>query len=445
MMMEHQLKFFLVLFLGISISLAACAPSMKDVDNLERKSLSHTATEAERIEAIETIGQIEEPDPSALPPLYNALKNDTSPRVRAAAAQSIAQLGFATASQRLVEALEDDKDPTVRAAAIDGLYTLIGPNAEEQFIRYSRSDSSPQVRSRCVAYLGIIGNPEVEKEIRHCLETDPSAAVRAEAAIALGKLADEKSFQALKRAANKDLSENGRTESIIAIGQIPGWDSVLFLAGALGNSHMQDAAITSVHKNADLYQSRKIITSLMKIADKHPEMIVDNRVTDIFMISDDSRLNPYIQQYLLHPKALRDTIGMMVIARRGDGDNSLVPTLMDDLKVEEDPTRQIILIYALGVYRDARALPVLETLARENTDTPGDQLSELLAAIQSINEPRSEELLKHICCHTADKSTRAQACTAYENIAEMNPVSKIPDLDCNKSGFGKMLDKIGIN
>jgi hypothetical protein len=91
--------------------------------------------------------------------LLDSLKNDSSFKVRAKAAEIIGKKGDITAVSALIEALLKDENEVVRASAANALATLVGPS----------------------------GNPDALKALKTAADKDTSSLVKAEALKASGR------------------------------------------------------------------------------------------------------------------------------------------------------------------------------------------------------------------------------------------------------------------
>jgi hypothetical protein len=121
----------------------------------------------------------------ALPELLGALA-DKDPRIRAAAAEALGEVGDASAVEPLGKALASDADSDVRDAAAEALGDIGSPNAVP-LLSAGLRDADEDVRETVVDALGSIGGPDAERVLRQAL-SDPDEDVRDAAAAALAKM-----------------------------------------------------------------------------------------------------------------------------------------------------------------------------------------------------------------------------------------------------------------
>lgn len=127
----------------------------------------------------------DEDSAKALPLLFGAL-NDQDPRIRAAAAEALGELGDPSAIEALGTALAKDTDSNVREAAAEALGEMGSPNAV-QVLRTGLKDADEEVREAVVEALGSIGGPDAERVLRQAL-ADSDEDVRDAAVAALAKM-----------------------------------------------------------------------------------------------------------------------------------------------------------------------------------------------------------------------------------------------------------------
>jgi len=137
-------------------------------------------------EKLMNIEDLADEDPAkALPLLYGHL-NDQDPRVRAAAAEALGELGDESAIEALGKALAKDSDSDVRESVADALGEMGSPNSV-QVLRAGLKDSDEDVRAAVVDALGEVGGAEAERVLRQAL-ADQDEDVRDAAVAALAKL-----------------------------------------------------------------------------------------------------------------------------------------------------------------------------------------------------------------------------------------------------------------
>jgi len=141
-------------------------------------------------ERLAKIDDLADEDPAkALPPLLGALA-DKDPRIRAAAAEALGEVGDPSAIEPLGKALASDADSNVREAAAEALGDVGSPNAIPM-LRGGLRDADSDVREAVVDALAGIGGPEAERVLRQAL-ADSDEDVRDAAAAALAKMKQTK-------------------------------------------------------------------------------------------------------------------------------------------------------------------------------------------------------------------------------------------------------------
>ena len=163
-----------------------------------------------RREAVLALGKLG--DPTLLPTLGRALRQDRDAGVRAAAAQSLPNLRDTAAVAALVVALDDSAAP-VRHSALAGLNRLWGRRAQEAAI--AALDDKDETARYIAAQ--ILGKRRVSAALEGMCDAlaDSSVWVRLEAARALGRLDDARAVppleKALKRGNGPDADEARRS------------------------------------------------------------------------------------------------------------------------------------------------------------------------------------------------------------------------------------------
>lgn len=143
-----------------------------------------------------------------------ALLHDPQPRVRAAAAFALGQIGTSKAEDSLLNALRQESDSTVVARILEALGKVGGENALEEVIAYGDSTAGPSVRSEQALAVArfALRTIKSERSIWFCfdLTTHPNAQLRWRALLALWRTAPHglidieiaKRAEDLKRLAN---------------------------------------------------------------------------------------------------------------------------------------------------------------------------------------------------------------------------------------------------
>jgi len=387
---------------------------MKDLSKLQ-KNLTES-DEKTRVNAAKDIGRIKESTPAVLPPLYSALKTDSSPEVRAEAANSLGQLRFSEAKAPLTEALESDPNPEVRAASADALHRVAGHASLDPLLNALGKDGSPEVRAACVKLAGKIGDQRATADIRKSLQADTSAKVRAQAAASLGELKNQEDFKLLRDTAIKDQDKDVRVAAVLAIAFVPGNDSMDFLHDALGDSSLGDSALTAVQKSGRALESPKLISRLIAMGDSSPK--VDERILQVLLEVDDSRASSYIYRGITDASYTSESeyVERCVNWFKARGDISPVTRLMNDLRVSTQLKTQARIVHALGYFQDARAVPMLLDMLKSRSQYSNCLPKHLMWAMAVIGDPLPWNYLCHLHCNDPDKNIRYEAGDALYHL-----------------------------
>jgi bilin biosynthesis protein len=238
-----------------------------DDESLLDRMVEHLADERDRaqMELIDTFGEIGE---VATPILVSALSEHQNPRVRSAAARSLAKIADPAAVENLVSALIEDQDTGVRAAAaaalsrledvaVPGLVSVLAsPTCDEaqkgqatwalsqvgpsSLIILVPSLQHPDVDVRCAVLRSIakIVQGEPDPTMVTCLEeslSDAFAPVRAEAIRALADLKQQRSVQSIALGV-QDQDPDVRQAAVIALGRFRNAEALPSLKIALQDS-----------------------------------------------------------------------------------------------------------------------------------------------------------------------------------------------------------------
>jgi bilin biosynthesis protein len=233
-----------------------------DDESLLDRMVEHLADERDRaqMELIDTFGEIGE---VATPILVSALSEHQNPRVRSAAARSLAKIADPAAVENLVSALIEDHDTGVRAAAaaalsrledvaVPGLVSVLAsPTCDEaqkgqaawalsqvgpsSLIILVPSLQHPDVDVRCAVLRSIakIVQGEPDPTIVTCLEESLSDAF--EAIRALADLKQQRSVQSIALGV-QDQDPDVRQAAVIALGRFRNAEALPSLKIALQDS-----------------------------------------------------------------------------------------------------------------------------------------------------------------------------------------------------------------
>ena len=154
-------------------------------------------------------------DPQSLPALINALTN-SSPKVRAHAAETLGELRNRSAVNPLIAALSDS-EPRVRTQAAYALSVIRDHRAADPLVR-ALQDSSPEVRAAAAEALGQLGDRGVVDLLIAALK-DSNGRVRSSAAFALGQIKDDRAVDPLISVLH-DSDDGVRALASLALGEI---------------------------------------------------------------------------------------------------------------------------------------------------------------------------------------------------------------------------------
>jgi len=152
-------KRYVILFLVIAITLAACAPNIERLQergNVEKliDALDFERDPDVRADAARALGELGADE--ALEPLLTLLSDDEVAEVRSAAAKALGQIDGSRVIQPLIDALED-RSSMVKKSAEEGL-ALCGEQAVEPMIELLESEDEGLYQS-AVDVLSAIGSP----------------------------------------------------------------------------------------------------------------------------------------------------------------------------------------------------------------------------------------------------------------------------------------------
>lgn len=162
------------------------------IDQLDTSS----DTKAEKvIRSLVAIGK------SSVPPLIEAAKDATRPRIRKWSLQALGSLGDRRAASLLVAALKDER-MTVRLHAVKGLARMKYGKGARPIAALLR-DASGGIRVNALYALMILGDPSIAAPVQKAL-SDPQWYVRQSAAETCGRLGLKKAKKKLETLSKKD-------------------------------------------------------------------------------------------------------------------------------------------------------------------------------------------------------------------------------------------------
>jgi len=164
------------------LAVSACSGRVSDELAAALGRILETDLEARvRAEAAEVLAEIGE---AALEPLL-AAAGDSSGIVREAAATGLGELTHAAALPWLMDAAAADTEKLVREAAVAAL-GAIGDEVAVPVLLELVATGPPQVRRRCVVALSVFDGPEIEAAIRAARD-DRNPMVREAAEMVIGR------------------------------------------------------------------------------------------------------------------------------------------------------------------------------------------------------------------------------------------------------------------
>ncbi len=164
-------------------------------------------------------------DYGGLQPLSDAIANDQSPQVRAAAASALGRMNatgggrmVGTTQQGLSQAMTD-KDESVRIAAMHAA-TKVNTFTDEQTAAKGIGDASPNVRRLAVQLLEDLHAKDTVASVMTLAQSDADVQVRLSACHALGTFRDASAKSTLQSIAQNDANTFVRDAANIALRQM---------------------------------------------------------------------------------------------------------------------------------------------------------------------------------------------------------------------------------
>lgn len=154
-------------------------------------------------------------DGSGITPISDAIANDSSPLVRAAAASALGRMNSAGTNGALSKALVDS-DPSVQSAAIKAA-GRVNEFTDEQTASKLVGSSNPTVRALGVGLLEDLRAKDTVASVISLAQNDTDINVRIAACHALGVFRDSSASSALQNIANNDASTLVRDAAVIAL------------------------------------------------------------------------------------------------------------------------------------------------------------------------------------------------------------------------------------
>ena len=176
---------------------------------------------ADRADAVVALGKMKN-DEEVIGALGEALRNDKAWGVRAAAADTLGQMGGASASKLLLAALDSNDKPWVRNRVVSALGNFKDDAAVAAKLNsIAKQDDSYRARAAALQALGRLKGPDAFATLEAAVVADsPDGFLRNAALRSLGSLADDKAVPLLLQwsAAGKPL--DSRTAAINSLGRL---------------------------------------------------------------------------------------------------------------------------------------------------------------------------------------------------------------------------------
>jgi aminopeptidase N len=210
----------------------------------EKKELLYqlkNATEvADRADAAEALAKLKSDD-EAVAALGEALRNDRSSGVRRTAANSLGELGGASASKQLLEGLNSAKEPWVRGSIVVALENFKDDAAVVARLQaVAGEDSSYRARGAALRAIGRIKGAGAYETLVAAVNSDsPDGFLRNAALSGLGALSDDKAVPLLREwaAPGKDLDSREAAIGSLARLQKDNKELTQVIGGYLQDSH----------------------------------------------------------------------------------------------------------------------------------------------------------------------------------------------------------------
>lgn len=202
--------------------------------------LKNAADLADRADAAVALGKIKNDD-EAVAALGEALRNDKAWGVRATAADTLGQVGGATASKLLLEALNATNEPWVRHRIVSALGNFKDDAAiAAKLTALAKEDNSYRARAAALQALGKLKAPNAFATLEAAVAADsPDGFLRNAALRSLGSLGDDKGVPLLQQwsALGKPIETRTAAISSLALLQKENKDITKELAGYLTEPH----------------------------------------------------------------------------------------------------------------------------------------------------------------------------------------------------------------
>ena len=309
-------------------------------------------------------------DPGLVERLVGFL-GDPGPEMRGATAAVLGSLGDRRAADALARAL-DDADVIVRERVAVSLAALNDRRAVPVLVEelVSSDDGARRVAAHL---LGRLRDPRAVAPLVQVLEGDGAAFVRAAAATALGLSGDGRAFHPLVRALVGDRERNVSMSAADALGELRDPRAVPDLLARLDDSGVERGVARGLLALGDAALDPLIDVLLHEGRAKRRE-----RAAFVLGLSRRPRVVPTLVA------ALRDRVKDVrfesASALGHFGEPALAP-LIELLDGDDEQTQHLVL-YALGVMADPRAVPHLLTALRSGSEGLAQRAARSLRSVK---------------------------------------------------------------
>ena len=183
--------------------------------------LKNASDVADRADAVVALGKLRNDD-EAVAVLGDALRNDKVWGVRATAADTLGQMGGASASKLLLAALDSKDAPWVRSRIVSALGNLKGDEAVVAKLNsVAKQDGSYRARASALQALGRLKVPAAFAALEAAVTADsPDGILRNAALRSLGPLGDDKAVPLLLQWSAPGKPIDSRTAAINSLGRL---------------------------------------------------------------------------------------------------------------------------------------------------------------------------------------------------------------------------------
>lgn len=404
-------------------------PSLFDLErNGDVEQLAAVLAESDnptvRQRAAEILGDLEATDEEGIDALIDAVEEDDSEAVRAAAIDALTAQGAVDAlleamgrkipqgaadwkkAETFVEDLSADA-PALRMAAANVLGQLENENAVRPLVA-TLDDPDPRVRARVARALGRIGDPSAAGALVEHLHGEPLG-VRREVAEALGYLGNADALEGLLSVAEDDNEAMRR--------------AVAASLGRFGNAKPIETLIDMLGDESDLVR-RAAVFSLIEIlsnVDSSRSDELRQTVVDRMSASDDPSVVDSLREIVEEGSQLHQRRNAVWMLGRVAGDRSAsraIDTLIDVLGDEDQLIQQFAAtsLAEIGGRRvETKLLEVLDTAAAD------DVVGRAAFALGKVGGERAESKLQRLVDETDSEQVRQHAFAALSKLDRSGP------------------------